>query len=61
MCARMMGNFDLFLAHELRLVGGHAPDIDAFRRGSSALPARRRASKPRAGRRSRSPGTWGSR
>lgn len=37
MGARMMGNFDLFLAHELRPIGGHAPDIDALRGASSRI------------------------
>jgi pimeloyl-ACP methyl ester carboxylesterase len=36
MGARMMGNFDLFIAHELRPIAGYIPDIDALR----AAPAR---------------------
>jgi pimeloyl-ACP methyl ester carboxylesterase len=31
MGARMMGNFDLFLAHELPRIGGYVPDVDALR------------------------------
>jgi pimeloyl-ACP methyl ester carboxylesterase len=36
MANRMMGNFDLFLGHELRQIIGYVPDIDALR----AAPAR---------------------
>lgn len=28
--ARMTGNFDLFIAHELRQIGGYVPDLDAL-------------------------------
>jgi hypothetical protein len=31
MMARMGGNFDLFIAHEIRQIGGYVPDIDALR------------------------------
>jgi pimeloyl-ACP methyl ester carboxylesterase len=31
MMGRMAGNFDLFVAHELRQIGGYVPDIDALR------------------------------
>ena len=31
MMARMAGNFDHFIAHEIRPIGGYAPDIDALR------------------------------
>jgi len=31
MGARMTGNFDLFIAHELRSVAGYVPDVDALR------------------------------
>jgi pimeloyl-ACP methyl ester carboxylesterase len=31
LAARMMGNFDLFIAHELPRIGGHVPDVDALR------------------------------
>jgi pimeloyl-ACP methyl ester carboxylesterase len=30
MGARMMGNFDLFIAHELRPIAGFVPDVDAL-------------------------------
>jgi pimeloyl-ACP methyl ester carboxylesterase len=36
MGARMMGNFDLFIAHELRSVAGYVPDVEALR----TVPAR---------------------
>ena len=36
MGARMMGNFDLFIAHELGSVAGYVPDVEALR----AAPAR---------------------
>lgn len=36
MGARMMGNFDLFIAHELRSVAGYVPDVEALR----AVPTR---------------------
>jgi pimeloyl-ACP methyl ester carboxylesterase len=31
MMARMAGNFDLFIAHELQLNGGYVPDVDALK------------------------------
>ncbi len=31
MMGRMMGNFDLFLAHEIRQIGWYVPDLDALR------------------------------
>lgn len=31
MMGRMVGNFDLFLAHEIRQIGGYVPDIDTLR------------------------------
>jgi pimeloyl-ACP methyl ester carboxylesterase len=36
MMARMAGNFDLFIAHELQSNGGYVPDVDALR----SAPAR---------------------
>jgi hypothetical protein len=37
MMARMAGNFDLFIAHELRQIGGYVPDVDALRKGSTQI------------------------
>ena len=37
MMARMMGNFDLFLAHEIRQVGHYVPDIDRLRSASTRI------------------------
>jgi pimeloyl-ACP methyl ester carboxylesterase len=37
MMGRMTGNFDLFIAHELRLNGGYVPDIDALRNASTRI------------------------
>jgi pimeloyl-ACP methyl ester carboxylesterase len=37
MMARMAGNFDLFIAHELQLNGGYMPDIDALRGASTPI------------------------
>lgn len=37
MMARMAGNFDLFIAHELRQNGGYVPDIDALRNASTRI------------------------
>jgi pimeloyl-ACP methyl ester carboxylesterase len=34
---RMMGNFDLFFAHEIRPIGGYVPDTDALKRVSTKL------------------------
>jgi pimeloyl-ACP methyl ester carboxylesterase len=31
MTSRMMGNFDLFIGHELTAIGGYEPDVDALR------------------------------
>ncbi|HET9324729.1 MAG TPA: alpha/beta hydrolase [Gaiellaceae bacterium] len=31
MMGRMAGNFDLFLAHEIRQIGAYVPDVDALR------------------------------
>jgi pimeloyl-ACP methyl ester carboxylesterase len=32
MMGRMMGNFELFIAHEIRPIGGFVPDVDALRK-----------------------------
>jgi pimeloyl-ACP methyl ester carboxylesterase len=37
MMARMMGNFDLFLAHEIRQIGHYVPDIDRLRTASTRI------------------------
>jgi pimeloyl-ACP methyl ester carboxylesterase len=37
MIGRMAGNFDLFIAHELRQNGGYVPDIDALRTASTRI------------------------
>jgi pimeloyl-ACP methyl ester carboxylesterase len=37
MMGRMAGNFDLFIAHEIRQNGGYAPDIDALRGASTRI------------------------
>jgi pimeloyl-ACP methyl ester carboxylesterase len=37
MMARMAGNFDLFIAHELQLNGGYVPDVDALRSASTRI------------------------
>jgi pimeloyl-ACP methyl ester carboxylesterase len=37
MMRRMGGNFDLFIAHELRLNGAYVPDFDALRNGSTRI------------------------
>lgn len=34
---RMMANFDLFFAHEIRPIGGYVPDVDALRSVSTKL------------------------
>lgn len=31
MMGRMMGNFDFFMAHEIRQIGGYVPDVDALK------------------------------
>ena len=37
MAARMAGNFELFIAHEIRQVGAYVPDVDALRRASTRI------------------------
>jgi pimeloyl-ACP methyl ester carboxylesterase len=37
MGARMAGNFELFIAHEIRQNGGYVPDIDALRKVSTRI------------------------
>ena len=37
MMARMAGNFDLFIAHELQSNGGYVPDVDALRNASTRI------------------------
>jgi pimeloyl-ACP methyl ester carboxylesterase len=37
MMARMAGNFDLFIAHELQLNGSYVPDVDALRSASTRI------------------------
>jgi pimeloyl-ACP methyl ester carboxylesterase len=37
MMGRMAGNFDLFIAHELRSNGGYVPDFDALRNASTRI------------------------
>jgi pimeloyl-ACP methyl ester carboxylesterase len=37
MMARMSGNFDLFIAHELQSNGGYVPDLDALRNASTRI------------------------
>jgi pimeloyl-ACP methyl ester carboxylesterase len=37
MMGRMMGNFDGFIAHEIRQIGGYVPDIDALRNASTRI------------------------
>jgi pimeloyl-ACP methyl ester carboxylesterase len=37
MMARMAGNFDLFIAHELQLNGGYVPDVDALKAASTRI------------------------
>jgi pimeloyl-ACP methyl ester carboxylesterase len=37
MMGRMAGNFDPFIAHELRLNGEYVPDFDALRNGSTRI------------------------
>jgi pimeloyl-ACP methyl ester carboxylesterase len=34
---RMAGNFDLFLAHEIRQIGGYVPDLDVLRSCSARI------------------------
>jgi len=37
MMGRMQGNFDLFIAHEIRQIGGYMPDVDALRNASTRI------------------------
>jgi pimeloyl-ACP methyl ester carboxylesterase len=37
MNARMAGNFELFLAHEIRQIGDYVPDLDALRTASTRI------------------------
>lgn len=37
MMGRMMGNFDFFLAHEIRAIGGYVPDVAALRASPSRI------------------------
>lgn len=37
MMARMMGNFEFFLEHEIRAIGGYVPDIAALRASQSRI------------------------
>jgi pimeloyl-ACP methyl ester carboxylesterase len=37
MLSRMAGNFDLFVACELRQIGAYVPDVDALRKGSTRI------------------------
>jgi pimeloyl-ACP methyl ester carboxylesterase len=37
MIGRMMGNFDLFIAHEIRQVAGYVPDVDTLRTVSTRI------------------------
>jgi pimeloyl-ACP methyl ester carboxylesterase len=37
MMGRMAGNFDLFLAHEIRQIVGYVPDVDALRNVSTRI------------------------
>jgi pimeloyl-ACP methyl ester carboxylesterase len=37
MMARMSGNFDLFLAHEIRQIAGYVPDVGALRKASTRI------------------------
>ncbi len=37
MMGRMMGNFDLFFAHEIRPIGGYVPDVDALKSVSTRV------------------------
>jgi pimeloyl-ACP methyl ester carboxylesterase len=37
MMARMTGNFDLFIAHEIRQNAGYEPDVDALRRAPTRI------------------------
>jgi pimeloyl-ACP methyl ester carboxylesterase len=37
MMARMAGNFELFIAHEIRQIGGYVPDVDALRNAPTRI------------------------
>jgi hypothetical protein len=37
MMARMAGNFDLFIAHEIQQIAGYEPDVDALRNVSTRI------------------------
>jgi hypothetical protein len=37
MMGRMVGNFELFIAHELRQIGGYVPDVDTLRSASTRI------------------------
>jgi pimeloyl-ACP methyl ester carboxylesterase len=37
MMQRMLGNFDFFLAHEIRAIGGYVPDIAALKRSRDRI------------------------
>jgi pimeloyl-ACP methyl ester carboxylesterase len=37
MMGRMMGNFELFIAHEIRAIGSYVPDIDALKSVSTRV------------------------
>jgi hypothetical protein len=37
MMARMAGNFDLFIAHEIRQFGGYVPDVEALRNAPTRI------------------------
>jgi pimeloyl-ACP methyl ester carboxylesterase len=52
MMGRIVGNFDLFLAHEIRQIGGYEPDIDALRVATTRIvPAAGETSGEQAARR----------
>jgi pimeloyl-ACP methyl ester carboxylesterase len=37
MMGRMMGNFDLFLGHEIQQISGYEPDLDTIRKASTRI------------------------
>jgi pimeloyl-ACP methyl ester carboxylesterase len=37
MMGRMTGNFELFIAHEVRQIGGYVPDLDALRKAPTRI------------------------
>ena len=37
MMARMMGNFEFFIAHEIRPIGAYVPDLDALENASTRI------------------------